>query len=245
LYTVALFKLAADRFKLFWHVHHLLVDGWSLALIHNRLAAVYTALAAGLAGDGDAMPPLRLLRASDEAYRSSTRLDRDRRSWLGRLAGCPEPVRLSARPSAAPGEVWRRRTDLRPAQLQALRAAADRFGVPWTSLAVALTALYVGRMTNAPEVTLGMPVSGRLGRVERGVPGMTTNAVPLRLSIDPHTALGDFARQVDSALREALLHGRYRTEDLSRDLGLLGTERLLWGPVVNIMAFDYDLRFAE
>src|SRR5262249_296453 len=37
---------------------------------------------------------------------------------------------------------------------------------------------------------------------------------------------------------------RYRTEDLRRDLGLLANDQKLFGTSVNVIPFDYDLRFA-
>ena len=44
-------------------------------------------------------------------------------------------------------------------------------------------------------------------------------------------------------MRRALLHQRYRTEDLLRDLGLLAHNQKLFGNSVNFMAFDHELLF--
>ena len=244
LYSATLFRLAPDRFMLFQHVHHILLDGWSLILLHNRIAAVYTALASGQSVERDSFPPLRLLLENEAAYRSSTRMDRDRQYWASYLKDAEEPVRLSGRHAAATGDVWHRSADLGEDLVRALLSRANDLGVSWRSMAIAVAAAYVGRMTGATEVTLGLPVLGRLSRAERDVPGMTTNGLPLRLSTAPGTNLADFTKHTESAMRAVLLHSRYRSEDLARDFGLLSTGRVLWGPVVNVMAFDYDLRFA-
>jgi amino acid adenylation domain-containing protein len=244
LYSAALFRLAPDRFMLFQHVHHILLDGWSLILLHNRIAAVYSALASGQSVERDSFPPLRLLLENEAAYRSSTRMDRDRQYWASYLKDADEPVRLSGRYAAATGDVWHRSADLGDGLVRALLSRANDLGVSWRSMAIAVTAAYVGRMTGATEVTLGLPVLGRLSRAERDVPGMTTNGLPLRLGTAPGTSLADFTKHTESAMRAVLLHSRYRSEDLARDFGLLSTGRVLWGPVVNLMAFDYDLRFA-
>lgn len=244
LYTATLLRLARDRFMLFQNVHHILLDGYSFIMLHNRIAAVYTALAAGQPADRGEFPPLRLLLDGEAAYRSSTRIDRDRGYWANHLRDMDEPPRLSGRRAPATGNVRHRSSDLGRDLVRALRASADRLGVSWRGLLIALSAAYTGRMTGAAEVTLGFPVFGRLSRAELEVPGMTTNGVPLRLPAPPEATLADFAKNTESAMRAALLHSRYRSEDLSRDFGLLNTGRLLWGPVVNVMAFDYDLRFA-
>lgn len=80
--TTALLKLGERRFTLYRRVHHAVIDGWSLALLHNRIAAVYTALAEGLPDDGEGFLPFQLLLDSEARYRASGRFARDRDYWL-------------------------------------------------------------------------------------------------------------------------------------------------------------------
>ena len=51
-------------------------------------------------------------------------------------------------------------------------------------------------------------------------------------------------RLAAAATRELLAHQRYRGEDLRRELDQFGGDRRFFGPVVNIMAFGPELRFA-
>ncbi|MEU1879725.1 amino acid adenylation domain-containing protein [Streptosporangium sp. NPDC020072] len=240
----ALLRTAADRFVLYRRVHHAVVDGWSLALIHNRLAAVYTALAEGRASEDGAFPAFQELLSSEKQYEESRRFETDHAYWLSRFADRPDPVRLAGRSSSAVRIAHRRRADLGPARIAGLRAAADRFGVSWSDLATGITAAYVGRMTNADEVVLGIPAMARMTPQVRRVPGMTTNGLPVRVPMVPGTSVADFARQVSLELRQTLKHSRYPSAELARETGLLGTGRRLWGQVVNVMDFDYALDFA-
>jgi enterobactin synthetase component F len=57
-------------------------------------------------------------------------------------------------------------------------------------------------------------------------------------------SLAELMGQVAQQVRRALRHQRYRTEDLLRDLGLLARDQKLFTTSVNVMPFDYDLRFA-
>ncbi|MEU8953445.1 amino acid adenylation domain-containing protein [Streptomyces sp. NPDC048518] len=243
-FTTALFKLAPDRFTLYRRVHHLLLDGGSLGMLHHRTAQVYTQLAAGRTVDDTPFRPFRMLVESETAYLASTRRERDRKYWLERLSGRAEPVRLTTRRTAGGEDVRLRRAAMEPALLARLRAAAERYAVSWVELTTGLTAAYTARMTNSPEVTVGMPVAARLTRVERDTPGMLTNPVPLRIATDPRTSLSDFFRETRGEARAAFQRSRYPSEELSRELGLLGTERRLWGPALNVMGFSHDLDFA-
>jgi amino acid adenylation domain-containing protein/thioester reductase-like protein len=113
----------------------------------------------------------------------------------------------------------------------------------WPDVVVAATAAYLHRMTGAAEVVLGMPVMVRLGSVSLRVPCMVLNIVPLRLQVDPATSLAELTGQVARQIAADRAHHRYRYEHLREDLGLTGGRGKLYGPALNIMPFDYGLRF--
>ncbi|KUJ41274.1 hypothetical protein ACZ90_68030 [Streptomyces albus subsp. albus] len=242
--TTALFRIAENRYTLYRRVHHAVLDGWSLALLHNRTAAVYTALAEGRPADEGGFPPFRHLLDAESDYRASRRMERDRAYWTRRLSEHPEPARLAGRRATAAQPAHRCRTAIAPRTLTRLRDTADRLQVGWADLLIGITAGYVARMTGSEDIVLGSPLSARTGRQERNVPGMTTNGLPIRVPVDPGATLAELAVQAQSAVRETSLHCRYRSEDVSRDLSLVGSGQSLWGPVVNVMDLDYTLDFA-
>ncbi|MYR61571.1 AMP-binding protein, partial [Streptomyces sp. SID625] len=103
---------------------------------------------------------------------------------------------------------------------------------------------YVSRATGRPDVVLGLPMMGRMGSAALRVPGMVMNVLPLRLAVTPGATFAALVRQVVLGVREVRRHQRYRYEDIRRDLGLLGEQRALVGPLVNVMPFDYGVDFA-
>ncbi|MFD5697229.1 condensation domain-containing protein [Streptomyces lasiicapitis] len=239
----ALLKVDDGHFILYRRVHHAVLDGYSLALVFNRTAAVYTALEQGLPADDGAFPAFERLVRTEAAYRDSKSFARDRAHWLDRMAGQPEPVSLAGRRSGL--SIGRRRTtELAPDRVGRLERAAGGLGVTWSDLAVSTITAYVGRHTGADELLLGLPTGGRLSPQVRNVPGMTMNILPLRLTVDTGLPLGDFARRASRQVREVLLHSRYPTAEISRENVERGGGARLWGPMVNVMKFDYKLDFA-
>jgi nonribosomal peptide synthetase DhbF len=239
--AAALLRTADDAHVLYWRVHHAVLDGWSLALLFNRVAAVYSALAGGSSPAEGRLPPLGRLADGEAAYRASRRLKTDRAYWAAKMTDRPESVTLGTGQTDGVPVAHRRRTDLDGDLLSRIRETAHRLGVSTSDVCVGAVALYVGRMTNSGEVVLGLPSPGRLSPDVRNVPGMVTNGVPVRVPTDPGTPLADYLRRVSAEVREALLHSRYPTAELSRDLG---ADRPLWGPIVNVMSFPYRLDFA-
>ncbi|WP_203872259.1 non-ribosomal peptide synthetase, partial [Planomonospora parontospora] len=266
LVATALLRVADDRYFWYLRCHHVVMDGYSGPMVARRLAEVYTALAEGRdPGPGEAGSMAELL-AEDAAYRASARHEADRRHWLDRLAGLPAVPSLSAvtpATAADPGagaasgaaataafaaasgtapptcRFRRRSATLERREADALERAAAGFGTSVSGLVIAAVAAYVARMTGAREAVLGLAVTARTTPLARRTPGMLSNVLPLRLAAGPETTLGELAGQVNREVGRLLVHQRHRYEDLRRELG-----GRLFGPVVNIMRFDYDLSFA-
>ncbi|MEU7022634.1 amino acid adenylation domain-containing protein [Streptomyces sp. NPDC046203] len=243
LFAHTLLTLAADRHIWLLRAHHILLDGYSYKLLGRRLAEVYNALAEGREPAPGTFAPADRLRTEEAAYLSSERHGRDRDHWARRMAGLPEPARLTRR-TAPPGVPFLRRTaELDAPDAEALSAAATRLEVTRTDLVTAAVAAYLHRMTGADDLVLGMATMSRLGSAALRTPGTASDVLPLRVAAQPGVSVAEFARTVAAELAALRRHQQYRGESIRRDLGLLGTGRRLYGPVLNIVPFTEELDF--
>ncbi len=244
LFSYALIKAGPARFLWYQGYHHIVMDGFSFSLVARRVAEIYTALVQGLTCDQNAFGSLRQLLDSDSNYRTSEQFAKDRKYWTKRFADRPEPTRLVSRSSVTPESFVHRTAFLSPSGVDGLQVAARRAGVRWSRIAIAATAMYVHRLTGARDVIVGLPVTARQGPELKRIPGMVSNVVPLRLSVRPDMSPSLLIRHVTEETREVVIHQRYRGEDLHRDLGLRGNVGTFFAPIINVMPFDCDLRFA-
>ncbi|WP_369381995.1 amino acid adenylation domain-containing protein [Streptomyces sp. cg36] len=243
LFTQALFTLAPDRHFWFLRAHHILLDGYSYKLVARRLSEVYAALADGREVPASPFLPVDRLLEEENAYRASDRFTRDRDHWTARLADAPGAVGLTEGTAAPSPSFLRRTTLLSPAETERLTAAAARFGAARNDLIVAAVAAYLHRVTGQQDIVLGLPTMSRLGSTALRTPGTASNILPLRLAVTPATTAGELVAAVAAALRDVRKHQQYRAEDLRRDLKLLGGDRRLYGPVVNLVPFDEEPPF--
>ncbi|MFH9010874.1 amino acid adenylation domain-containing protein [Streptomyces sp. NPDC017943] len=238
LFAHTLLTLAPDRHLWLLRAHHILLDGYSYKLLGRRLAETYNALSEGREPEPCGFAPVSRLQAEEAAYRASEVHVRDRDHWAQRLSALPEPARLTSRTAAPTAPFLRRTAELTPAETDILDAAAARLGVQRTDLLTAATVAYLHRMTGADDLVLGMATMSRLGSAALRTPGTASDVLPLRVTAAPGTPLGELVRAVAQELKALRRHQRYRGEYLRRDLGLLGTGRRLYGPVLNIVPFD-------
>ncbi|KOG33449.1 non-ribosomal peptide synthetase [Streptomyces resistomycificus] len=243
LFRYALLRLAGDHWIWYQAYHHIAVDGFSCSLIARRVADAYTALAESTPYTPPPAP-LTPLVAADDAYRAGERHEQDRAYWTRALADRPDPVGLTSRPPHVADRFLRRTGHLPGPAGDLVHSAADRAGTRWSRVVLAATAAYLHRLTGARDVVLGLAVTGRESDTELATPGMASNVLPLRLSVRPDTPAVDLVRQTARATRELLAHQRFRGEDLRRGLDWPQDGRRFFGPVVNIMAFGPELRFA-
>ncbi|MBR8642795.1 amino acid adenylation domain-containing protein [Streptomyces tuirus] len=240
----ALLRTAPDEFLWYHRVHHIALDGFGLSLVARRVAQVYTALVEDAPLGESGFGTLESVRREEAAYRASDRFAKDRAYWTERFADRPAVASLTTEQALPDRTFLRRVVDLDPGETERLRAVAQELSVTWSDLMLAVTAAYIHRVGGAPEVVLSLPAMGRLGSVSLRVPCMVRNILPLRVAVNEQDSLRDLATRVAAELRSGLPHQRYRYEELRRDLKLVGGKRRLSGPGVNIMPFEYDLRFA-
>ncbi|MET8336061.1 condensation domain-containing protein [Streptosporangium canum] len=187
-----LVRLADDRHNLTWTYHHLLLDGWSVAVVMTEVMARF----AGGASPSDP-PPYRdyiawLQQRDPEAAKDF---------WTRTLAGV-EPSRLvplrSWDPLRGTGEVTRQTVDLPERLGQRLREAAARHRVTFGTMVQGAWAAVLRRYSGRSDVVFGSTSSGRpaeLPQVERMV-GLFANTLPVRVSVPDDGDVGAWLRDI-------------------------------------------------
>ncbi|MBK0053231.1 non-ribosomal peptide synthetase [Stenotrophomonas sp. S39] len=224
-----LFDLGGQRWVWYLRVHHLAADGYGMALFSDRVCALHAGRG------GEPLPPLAGVLADDAAYRSDARREQAGQWWREQLRGAPAAAGLAGT-VAAGSDALRWVQPLGAAFRDLLLQTSVRWLQPWPDVLVALSAEYLRRMSAVEEVVLGVPYMGRLGNASARVPSMVMNVLPLRVAAG-EGSVEAFARGIGRQLSQGRRQGRYRGEQMRRDLGLVGVQQRLHGPLVNVQPF--------
>ncbi|HEY1616911.1 MAG TPA: amino acid adenylation domain-containing protein [Streptosporangiaceae bacterium] len=244
LFSYALFRVGPGRYLLFQGYHHIAMDAVSVFLMAGRIAARYTALAYGEPAPPREFGPLERLIASDAAYRRSARFGADRDYWQGELAGVIEPARLSGPPSGRPAGVIRQTGYLPAGYVTGLKGRSGQ-ARHLAAAVLAAAAAYLQHAGRSQDIVFGLAVTGRTDPAVARTPGMASNLLPVRIRIRPGMTVAELLKQSSGKIFDALMHSRYRGEDIVRDAHLQAGIRTLIGPVINIFNFRYHLKFGE
>ncbi|MGP7735643.1 amino acid adenylation domain-containing protein [Oceanimonas smirnovii] len=229
-----LYLLGEGRYAWYVRAHHLVNDGYGMALFCERVSALY-------ACDDRSQPfaPWLPVWQEDQDYQHGERRRRDQAYWTDTLAALPPPATLAGEPQphAAVHACHRHRVPLGHELRAQLLSLCQAWQLPWPDVLTALTAEYCRRHSDqAAEVVVGVPYMGRLGSKAARLPAMVMNVLPLALRAG-NEALSEFLPHTVRELTRGRRHGRYRGEQLRRDLGLIGGQRRLHGPLINVQPF--------
>ena len=240
-----LIRIAEDRYLWYGRAHHLVVDGYGAFNVWTRMAEHYNALIEGRAPRPLDAIGLRDIVAGEQAYRASSRFESDRAYWLDKVSGLPTPASLSGR-TARPSKLEHVAGLELPSQLS---EALDRFSgslkASPAQVVVAAFAAFLARMTGGDDVVLSMPVSGRVTKRLRNAAAMLANMVPIRFTVDATTTVEQLIRASVTELVSAMRHQLYRFEDLRRESNVLDASANSFGPIVNILFFDSEIRLGS
>lgn len=239
-----LFRLSPSRHLWAQQVHHLAIDGYAMVLLTSRVADLYRLLLEGKESTGRPLAPLSGLWAADAAYRTSAQRAADAGWWRDSFAGTQEVAGMAAGRAQSAHQFHRHEAKLPEDSRAALLRLARQHGISWPDVLTALVGAYAQRFTGTADIIIGVPHMGRMGSGSARVVAMVMNVLPLRIAPDETGDLGDYLVRVAADTAAARQHGRYRSEQLRRDRGLIGGSKRLYGPLVNVQPYDRPPAFA-
>ncbi|GGJ50080.1 MULTISPECIES: amino acid adenylation domain-containing protein [Virgibacillus] len=246
LFKQVIFQIDENRYFWYQKIHHIAADAFGFSLINQRVASLYTLFLQGeKLDDGSALGSFTKVITEDQGYRNSEKFEADRDFWMNHFRDYPEVVSLVDRSTRLPAYYISDTTYVDNAILTSLHNKSRRYKGNWHDMVIAALAIYVHRMTGEENVILSLPMMNRFGTSSLRVPATVMNMLPLRLSLQPDVSLHNLIEQIHQEIRIIRNHQHYRHEDLQRDLKLLGDNQRLFGPQINIMPFDYTLRFGK
>ncbi|MCJ6766873.1 enterobactin non-ribosomal peptide synthetase EntF [Klebsiella variicola] len=237
-----LLRVGDDRWYWYQRYHHLLVDGFSFPAITRQIAAIYRAWQHGEATPESPFTPFAEVVDEYQRYAGSEAWQRDKAFWQAQRQALPAPASLSAAPlggRAAGSDIWRMKLEMNADAFRRLAGHAPQCQP--ADLALALTTLWLGRLCNRMDYAAGFIFMRRMGSAALTSTGPVLNVLPLAVHIDAQETLADLAMRLAAQLKKMRRHQRYDAEQIVRDSGKAAGDEPLFGPVLNVKVFDYQL----
>lgn len=215
LYRFVLFRTGEYSGGVLVKIHHIISDGWSQALICNRIAKTYFELLQGETPELDDAPSYELHVQDEQDYLKSSHYEKDKRYWAQQLSSFSEPAGIKDLKGAAISPVGRRVSFSLP---QHLNHAVYSFCIqnrvaPFAVFYMAL-ATYFKRIGGARRFTIGVPIFNRTSYLFKQCTGMFVSTLPFINEIDDSWNFSQFNEQLAESWYELLRHQRFPFGDI-------------------------------
>lgn len=246
LFRYAFLKISPGCCYGFCLFHHLIADGWTIALLARSLADIYTALEAKQPVDLQAPSYLEFV-ADDRVYFGSPACKIDRQYWLQKFSTPYEPLFAARRQNGVAQHTASSQCSTLPLTREwydRLIALARKNCV--TTFHVILGALYVYfvRTAQCDELVVGLPVLNRRNAASKATAGLFVGISPARFEFGVCLSFGDLLQAIGRELKENYRHQRFPIGELSRALGRVdAVGRALFDLSVSYERQDYESNF--
>ncbi|QBZ90211.1 amino acid adenylation domain-containing protein [Pseudomonas viciae] len=205
-----LLRLDADEHILLVTQHHIVSDGWSVAVLIGEFNALYAAFSQDL---DDPLPPLALQYADYAAWQQQhlqgERLQAQVGFWKEHLSGAPALLELPSdhnRPQVQSYQGAALALQLPAALSTRLRRFSQQQGLtPFMTLLGAWSIL-LSRLSNQPQVVVGTPVANRPRQETEALIGFFVNTLALRIDVQAHSRVDQLLAQIKATTLDAYSH---------------------------------------
>jgi len=209
LFDINLFQSGQENHALFFNMHHLITDGWSMGILTEELSELYNARIQGKNAILCDIP----IHAADFGHwqhaQLNTIIEQHLDYWKQKLHGDIAQVSIPRdhpKHSAAGfhGE-WSFRS-IHPAVYKQAKAFCSSENTTLYTLLLAVFKVLLYRYTRIQDITVGSPIAGRTSKEIERVVGFFVNMVVLRTHLDDDSAFIDILKQVRQNCLEAQYH---------------------------------------
>ncbi len=237
LVRAALIRIEDAKWIFAYVIHHIVSDGWSVAILIKELMQLYNACCKG---ETNPLQPLRIHYRDYAAWQqellNGDAMESHQQYWLNKFTGDlpvtelqPDKVRPAAK-SYSGGVVTQSISTTTSTFLRKL--SAETGATLFITLTAALKALFY-KYTGQEDIILGTTITGRVNADLEHQIGFYINTLPLRTRFSGQDNFSGLLAQVKETAFEAYAHQEYPFDELVGQLSL--TREATRNPVFDVL----------
>lgn len=180
LFRLQLFRLSDDAHYFVWSCHHILIDGWSSAIIFRDLRILYQNIIQS--NDKQALPVVKSYEKYIEWMRKQNG-EQAKNFWRSYLLGLDDVALLNIQQPIGEAQYAHLNFSFSEAESESIKNLALHEKLTLNSLLIGLWSILVSGILQHHDFTIGVTLSGRSVELEGidEMAGLFINTVPLRL----------------------------------------------------------------
>lgn len=239
--AVWLIRFSLEHYAIYIRAHHIIVDGFGMALIEHRCAELYLAYCQST-HPGRSLGSFNDFLNEEWQYSQSEKWQKDRAYWHQLLDSAPALAVLQKGGEDYGAEGLHSDAQLPPSFSKQIIALAEYSNIGWPDVLLVLSAGWIVKrlpvLQSNGVLPVWVPVMNRRGYISANTPSLAVNILPLFIEVQAQETVTAFLKRIAAALHDMRVHSRYRIETLAADQGIGRGMRYFFSPLINVLPFD-------
>jgi len=223
LYVLDLIKLEEKEFLLTFTGHHLIFDGWSLGVMLDELAVIYSELVSGKVSQ---LPKADLLSEYTREFYNLTRKPHYKRTkefWKEYLSNPVPRLDLPIDNERTKSRTYKsevHKSKLKAETFNKIKALGLKLNSSLNLTLLAIFEIFLNDWTNQNDVIVGLPVAGQIGFNKPRLIGHCVSLLPLRSKVDKNWSFSEYLKIRREDYFSALEYGAISFGDMLQNIKL-------------------------
>lgn len=200
-------------------LHHLISDAWSMSLLIDQIINIYASLMENSDAPVEANPSYLDYISSEKEYQLSEKFQKDKNFWAETFASLPEFASISTSTIPDNSSLAKRKEFILEKELtQKINEFCKKQKSSPFGFFMGLIAIYLSRVSNTPNVTIGTPILNRSNFKEKNTIGMYISTMPFSISVSQEILWTDFLKQISMKQLSCFRHQKYPYQLILQDI---------------------------
>lgn len=220
LFQFALLKSDDNTYFWFMKFHHIMIDGFGLAMVYKQVIESYNQLMAGVTENERIMYSYTDFIADNKKYLNSQGFLSDKEFWKAKYQTIPEPLfnrNVNSDSNTDRSVISDRVTfSIKRSSYNRMIAFSEANGCTVFHFILGVLFTYFSRVCNKEEVVIGVPTLNRGKAKYKQTIGLFANVVPLRINPEKDVNFRELMLTIKSELMECYRHQKFPIGEIYR-----------------------------
>lgn len=260
-WQMLMMKIADNHHIIMARFHHVIMDGYSVALAFRQLGEEYQRIFNGNNCDNyaaavDGSATFAAFIAASEAYQQSKSWQKDALWWQAEIADVQPPMLLREQHSGKDATSGNQLSDayhhfyfVARSQYAQYETFASAQGLTPYHLYGAALVSYLSGIWQTDEIIIGVPILNRSGKRFKHTLGMFAVLLPLKITITPDMSAIELMLHFAQKLKEVYRHAKYPLSDIIKHPSQHKTDDLvtnrLFDVILSYELHDFSVSFGD
>ena len=198
--------------------HHIICDGWSVALLINQIIEIYRKLVQEEEVSEEKSPSYTIYQDIENNYLKSEKFAVDKLYWKTAFGVMPEPQDLKPHAPLQSLASKRISLDLDPQLSKTIYQLCEEHSASVYRLFLSSLFAYVFRIASREDIVIGTGIHNRMESALAQIVGMFVSMIPFRMHVDREMDFAALVEKVHKQLKSIMDHQRYPYEYLINEL---------------------------